>query len=90
MSEEPFELVHGSGNVYCDFGNKDADVRQTKALLAADIIKVLDREGLSTRDAEDRTGINHSEFVRIRQANLKSFTKKLGLKPRPSRATFWL
>ena len=74
MSEEQWELVRGSGNVYRDFGAPDADVRQAKALLAAEIIKVLEEESLSTRDAEMRTGINHSEFVRIRRANLKRFT----------------
>ncbi|MFM7791456.1 MAG: helix-turn-helix domain-containing protein, partial [Microcystis panniformis] len=74
MSEEQFELVQGSGNVYRDFGDVDADVRQAKALLAAEIIKLLEKEDLSTRDAQVRTGINHSEFVQIRRANLGRFT----------------
>ena len=43
------ELVYGSGNVFRDFGRADADVQQTKALLAASIIGILDDEGLSTR-----------------------------------------
>ena len=46
MTEEPLELVHGSGNVYKDMGDGEADVRQAKALLAAEIIKVLDQEDL--------------------------------------------
>ena len=45
-------LVYGSGNVFRDFGRADADVQQTKALLAARIIGILDDEGLSTRKAE--------------------------------------
>ena len=49
--------TRGSGNVFRDFGYPDADVRQAKALLAAQIIKVLDAEKLSTRQAEARTGI---------------------------------
>ena len=48
-SERDFELVRGSGNVFRDFGRADADVQQTKALLAARIIGILDEEGLSTR-----------------------------------------
>ena len=64
MSEEKLELVHGSGNIYRDFEKSDADVRQAKALLAAEIIKILEEEGLSTREAQARTGINHSEFVK--------------------------
>lgn len=51
-SERDFELVRGSDNVFRDFGRADADVQQTKALLAARIIGILDEEGLSTRKAE--------------------------------------
>ena len=68
------ELVHGSGNVFRDFGRADADVQQTKALLAARIIGILDEEGLSTRQAEGRTGINHADFTRIRNVQLGRFT----------------
>jgi hypothetical protein len=38
MTDEPLELIHGSGNVYRDFGRPDADVRQLKAMLAVEII----------------------------------------------------
>jgi predicted XRE-type DNA-binding protein len=68
------EIVRGCGNVFRDFGYPDADVRQAKALLAAQVIKVLDAEELSTRQAEAKTGIAHSEFVRIRNVNLGRFT----------------
>ena len=69
-----FELVRGSGNVFRDFGRPDADVQQTKALLAARIIRVLDEEGLSTRKAEARTGVSHADFTRIRNVQLGRFT----------------
>lgn len=72
--EDDFELIHGSGNVFRDLGLPDADVRQAKAILAARIIGILDDAGLSTRQAEVRTGIAHSEFVRIRRANFDRFT----------------
>jgi hypothetical protein len=49
-------------------------MRQTKALLAAQIIKVLDAENLSIRKPEARTGIAHGEFVRIRNVDLDRFT----------------
>jgi predicted XRE-type DNA-binding protein len=35
---------------------------------------VLDAEKLSTRQAEARSGVAHSEFVRIRNVNLARFT----------------
>ncbi len=73
-SGDNFELVHGSGNVFRDFGRADADVQQTKALLAARIIGILDDEGLSTRKAEARTGVSHADFTRIRNAQLDRFT----------------
>jgi predicted XRE-type DNA-binding protein len=74
MSKEPIETVRGSGNVFRDFDYPDADVRQAKAIMGAQIIKILDKEELSTRQAEARTGISHSEFSRIRQASFSRFT----------------
>jgi predicted XRE-type DNA-binding protein len=74
MTDEPIELVEGSGNVFKDFGYPDADVRQAKALMGAQIIQILDAEGLSTRQAEAKTGVSHSEFSRIRRATLSRFT----------------
>lgn len=73
-SKDDFELVRGSGNVFRDFGHPAADVEQTKAVLAAEIIGILDDEGLSTRKAQEKTGINHADFARIRNANLDRFT----------------
>ena len=71
---DDFELVRGSGNVFRDFGQPDADVQQTKALLAARIIGILDEEALSTRKAEARTGVSHADFTRIRNVQLGRFT----------------
>ena len=44
MKSEKLEVVRGSGNVFRDLGRKNADLEQLKALLAAEIIKALDRE----------------------------------------------
>ena len=68
------ELTGGSGNVFRDFGYPDADLRQAKALMGTQIMKILDAEGLSTREAEARTGVSHSDFSRIRQAKFSRFT----------------
>ena len=48
--------------------------QQFKAILAAEIIKVLDRERLSVRGAQGRTGIAAADFSRIRNADLGRFT----------------
>ena len=74
MKKEPFELIRGSGNVYRDLGKGNADIEQLKGLLAAEIIKTLDREGLSVRKAHGRTGIAAADFSRIRNADLGRFT----------------
>jgi predicted XRE-type DNA-binding protein len=72
--KEKLEVVHGSGNVFRDSGDPDADAKQLKAILAAQIIKRLDREGLSTRKAQARTGIDAGDFSRIRNVELSRFT----------------
>jgi predicted XRE-type DNA-binding protein len=74
MKSERLEVVRGSGNVFRDFGHANSDVEQLKAMLAAEIIKILDREGLSVRAAHSRTGIAAADFSRIRNADLGRFT----------------
>ncbi len=74
MKSEKLEVVRGSGNVFRDLGYKNADANQVKAILAAEIIKSLDRDGLSVRSAHGRTGIAAADFSRIRNADLGRFT----------------
>src|SRR5450432_4683592 len=72
--DEKLDVVRGSGNVYRDLGYKNADAKQFKAILAAEIIKALDRERLTVRAAHARTGIAAADFSRIRNADLGRFT----------------
>ena len=74
MSDDDFELVHGSGNVFRDFGHPNADLEQARAIIAARIIKTLDERKLSVRAAEKATGVAASEFSRIRNVKLDRFT----------------
>ncbi len=74
MNDEVLEVVRGSGNVYRDLGQDDADLKQFKALLAAEIVKKLDGDGLTVREAHARTGIAAADFSRIRHADLARFT----------------
>ena len=74
MSESDFELVEGSGNVFRDLGDRDADLKQAKAVLAARIIAALDERGLSVRKAGVLTGFASADFSRIRNADLGRFT----------------
>jgi predicted XRE-type DNA-binding protein len=68
MKKELKDVVRGSGNIYRDFDVVDADVRQLKAILAAEIIQSLDRKKLTVRAAHAATGIDAGDFSRIRNA----------------------
>jgi len=73
MSDD-FELVRGSGNVFADFSRPDAAIEQLKAVLAAQIIHVLDARGLTVRAAAELTGTAAADFSRIRRVKLDRFT----------------
>jgi predicted XRE-type DNA-binding protein len=74
MKREKIELVRGSGNVFRDFGYANPDVEQLKTILAAEIIKMLDRKQLTVRAAHAQSGIAAADFSRIRNADLARFT----------------
>ena len=74
MKRENMEVLRGSGNAFRDLGYKNADAEHLKAILAAEVIKALDRERLTVRAAHDRTGIAAADFSRIRNADLGRFT----------------
>ncbi len=74
MSGEEVALVEGSGNVFRDFDDPDADLKQAKAVLAARIIAVLDDRGLSVRKAAELTQFAAVDFSRIQNTALGRFT----------------
>jgi predicted XRE-type DNA-binding protein len=74
MKNDDMELIRGSGDVFADFGRPNAGLEQARAIIAAKIINILDDRGLTTREAEKQTGVSHSEFSRIRNAQLRRFT----------------
>ena len=74
MSKRDVELVRGSGNVFRDFGDPDADLKQAKAVIAARVIAVLDERELTVRGAASLTGFAAADFSRLRNADLSRFT----------------
>ena len=74
MNDDDIELVEGSGNVFRDFEDPDADLKQAKAILAARLIAVLDERDLSVRKAASATGFAAADFSRVRNADLGRFT----------------
>ena len=73
MTDE-MEIIRASGNIYRDFELPNAGLSRARASIAATIIRHLDARKLSTRDAENLTGVAHSEFSRIRNAQRRRFT----------------
>ena len=74
MTTDDMELIHGSGNVFHDFGRPNAGLAQARAIVAAKIIGILDDRGFSIREVEKMTSVSHSEFSRMRNAQLRRFT----------------
>lgn len=74
MSDDDFELVRGSGNIFRDFNHPNAELEQLRAVLAARIINALDAQHLTVRQAHERTGFAAADFSRIRRANIGRFT----------------
>ncbi|MXW21119.1 MAG: XRE family transcriptional regulator [Gammaproteobacteria bacterium] len=74
MNESEFELIEGSGNIYRDLGDPEADLKHAKAVLAARIIMTLDERALSVRKAATLTRFAAADFSRIRNADLGRFT----------------
>jgi len=74
VKKEALKVTRGSGNLFRDLGRANADIEQFKAILAAEIIKALDRQRLSVREAHRHTGIAAADFSRIRNADLGRFT----------------
>ena len=71
---DDLELEEGSGNVFRDLGDPEADLKQAKAIVAARLIAVLDNRGLTVRKAGQETGFAAADFSRIRNADLGRFT----------------
>ena len=73
-NREQSELIHGSGNVWRDLGYADADIRQAKGILAAEIVGILDNRKLSVRKADQLTGFAAADYSRVRNADYRRFT----------------
>ncbi len=73
-TDDDMKPIYGSGNVYRDLGIPNPEARQLKAILAAQVHKVLDDEGITTRKAQELTGIDQADFARVRKCNLGRFS----------------
>jgi len=67
-------VIRGTGNVFADFGDADAEAKRLKARIASDIIATLNARALSVRDAGKLAGMDGADIQRIRNADLSRFT----------------
>ena len=74
MDDDDFELIHGTDNVFRDLGLPNADRNHLRAVLAAQIIGVLDDQKLTVRAAHEMTGVAAADLSRIRNVKLGRFT----------------
>lgn len=73
MSDE-LEVMRGSGNVFADFGDADAEAKKMKAIIAAEIIATLNKRGLTARAGAKIAKVDAADIQRIRNADLSRFT----------------
>ncbi|MDH6267133.1 putative XRE-type DNA-binding protein [Rhizobium sp. SG_E_25_P2] len=73
-TDDDFELVRGSGNVFRDFGYPNAEVLSAKSKLAAEIIAVIGNDDLSAEFFDAHPGMNAEELIRIRRASLSDIS----------------
>ena len=74
MKKEKIEVVRGSDNPFRDAGLPHPELENARAVLAAEIIGILNKQNLSKRKAAAITGIDPADITRIRNADLKGFT----------------
>jgi len=74
IKDDDMELIRGSGNVFADFGDPDAETKLLKAQMAADIINTLNERGLSVRAGAKVAQVDPADIQRIRNADLSRFT----------------
>lgn len=68
------DLIRGSGNLFEDLGLPNSDLEQLRVLLAAQILEIVDGRNLPVRQLAEASGVDASDFSRIRQAKLDRFT----------------
>ena len=71
---DDLDVVRGSGNVFADFGDLDADAKKMKAMIAAEIIAALNQRRLSVREGAKVAKLDAADLQRIRNGDLSRFT----------------
>jgi predicted XRE-type DNA-binding protein len=70
MSDDDFEMIRGTGNVFRDF---NVEVLQFKAVLAGKIVYVLDEQKITVRHAGRADRVFSGRLFCVRRAKLQRF-----------------
>ena len=70
----PNDITRGSGNVFEDLGFIDAAEHQAKADLALQIIQVIEKRGLTQKEASKLIGAAQPDISKLKSGHLKGFT----------------
>jgi predicted XRE-type DNA-binding protein len=68
------KIQEGSGNVFADLGLSQPKDRQTKAMLALYIERLIEEAGWTQTEAAQRMGLAQSDVSNIVNGRLKGFT----------------
>ena len=71
---DDLEVMRGSGNIFADFGDADAETKKMKADIAAEIIITLNNRKLTARAGAKLAKVDAADIQRIRNADLSRFT----------------
>ena len=74
MKKEKIKVVRGSDNPFRDAGLPNPELENARAILASEIIGILNKQNLSKRKAAVITGIDPADITRIRNADFKGFS----------------
>lgn len=68
------DIIKGSGNVFADLGLANPEELQAKAKLALQIIKIIERRGLTQAQAAKLIGAKQPDVSKLKSGQLNGFT----------------
>jgi len=63
--DDDMESIQGSGNIFADFGDPDAETKLLKAQTAAEIINALNKRGLGVRAGAKVAQVDPADIQRL-------------------------
>jgi predicted XRE-type DNA-binding protein len=67
-------VIEGNGNVFADLGYPNAEEQQTKAKLVSQIVKLIERQGLTQTEAAARLGIDQPKGSALLADRFRGFS----------------